>query len=259
MKFYSSAFLSIVLASFMFLGLNDMPIEVVTDPVIPEFTYFFEEEVLGDIDVVRIEIFDDLNCPECSDFALNTIPKIKNLDQETDEVSLYLYFIPDVSKEINFTSAMSLKCASDQEKFWGMYEKIHRFKTELAYPSFNQFAKELELDIYVFKQCLKEKVHQKSIEEDLSYAFEKNINIKPTILVNQYRFIGAQPFENIQRIISKILKQKTSIKVLNKAMESKNTYLDLEIIEKSDEEIETEIETDNAIPFIKPSINTLLN
>ncbi len=236
-----------------------MPIQVVEDPAIPEFTYYFEDEVFDETDGVKIEIFDDFECPDCSDFALNTIPKIKNLDQETDEVSLYLYFIPDVSREINFTAALSLKCAADQEKFYGMYEKIHRFKAELAYPSFNQFAKELELNIDVFKQCIKEKVHQKSIEEDINYAFEKNMNIKPTIFVNQYRFIGAQPFENIQRVISKILKPKNDVQVLNEDPETKTTDLDLEIKEQSGTEIENKTETDNAIPLIRPPNNTLLN
>jgi hypothetical protein len=52
------------------------------------------------------------------------------------------------------------------------------------------------------------KKYQKDIESDIRYASDKGVVVKPTIFINEYKLIGAQPFENIQRIITQILSKK---------------------------------------------------
>jgi len=208
MKLYSSTFISIVLAFLMFLSKNGQPIVVAEDPVVPEFSYQLEQEESIVTEKIRIEIFENMTCMHCTDFVLKTLTKLRDLEQETDEIDLHLYFIPDINDEILHQAAMSLKCAADQEGFWGMYEKIHENKENLNRKSFIAFGKDLELNVEALSECMKEAVHQKTIEEDVRYASEQNINVKPTILINEYRLIGNQPFENIQKIINDFLKEK---------------------------------------------------
>lgn len=228
MKFYSSTFLSIIISFLVFLSTEQKPIEVVSNPIVPDFTTIFEEESDTNFEGIQIEIFDDLNCRQCTEFILETLPKIKNLEQETDEIDLRLYFIPNVNVEADYLAALSLKCASDQDAFWGMHEKLHRFEENLIRQSLTQFSNELELNTDAFNECLKENVHQKEVEEDIKYAAEKGITIKPTILINQYRLVGNQPFENIQRIINKILKKKV-VEELPPAIPIKPTSLEPEL------------------------------
>lgn len=187
---------------------------MVSNPIVPDFTMIFEEESDAIFENIQIEIFDDLNCEECDDFVLETMPKIKNLEQETDEIDLRLYFIPNINEETGYRAALSLKCAADQGAFWGMHEKLHRFEESLIKQSLIQFANELDLNTDAFNECLKENVHQKEVEEDIQYAEKKGITVKPTILINQYKLVGNQPFENIQKIINKILKEKKVVKPL---------------------------------------------
>lgn len=228
-KLYSSTFISIVLSFLMFLSYKNQPIVVVQNPVIPNFTYIFEESAETDFENIRIEIFDDLNCPDCTNFTLRTLSKIKNLEQETDEIDLHLYFVPDMNSEVNYQAALSLKCASDQEQFFGMHEKLHKFEEGLTKSSLIQFSKELELNTDAFNECLKENVYQKQIEEDVKYAAEKNISVKPTILVNNYRLVGNQPFENIQKIINRILKEKMVVTAPLSDIADETTDLELEL------------------------------
>jgi protein-disulfide isomerase len=204
---YSSSFISIILAFLMFMGQNNQKVDVVTNPVIPDFSNILQIRPSESYDAVNVEIFDDLTCDKCDDFAKNTAPKIKNLEQETGKIALHLYFIPDINNEIYYMAAMSLKCAADQNKFWEMYQKLHENKNNLNKKIFYQFAKELEMNADLIQECIKEDAHRNEIETDIKYASEKNITFKPSVIVSEYYLIGNQPFENIQRIINKSIKK----------------------------------------------------
>ena len=111
---YSSTFISIVLAFLMFLGYSNQPVEVVQNANSLPFSYIFEPEEMVPSEKVYIEIFDNLTGPSSTEFVKNTLPKIKDMEKETDEIDLHLYFIPDVNDWLLFRAAMSLKCAEDQ-------------------------------------------------------------------------------------------------------------------------------------------------
>ena len=202
---YSSAFISIVLAFLMYLGYSSQPVEVIQNPKPIPFTYILEQESPVSYEGARIEIFDDLTSP--TGFIKNTLPKIRALEQETDEIELHLYFIPNINDWLLYRAAMSLKCAADQGQFWAMYEKLHEQKDELTKWTYTFIAKELELDEDAFQNCKDEEVYKSAIEEDIKYSSEKNIIFSPTILINEYKLIGDQPFENIQKVINEILKK----------------------------------------------------
>lgn len=226
---YSSSFISIVLAFLLFLGYNDQPIEVVQVASPLHFTNVMELSELLSYKKIQVEIFDDLNCRTCTDFALNTIPKIRDLEKETAEIELHLYFVPDINDAFYSDLAMGLKCASQQGQFWGLHTALHENKKDLNRKLLWQLAQELEMDIAVFKTCIAEKTHQSSIEEDVRYASEKNITSKPSMLISGYKLIGNQPFENVQKVINKILKERERISPFDLPEEEPPTDLDLEI------------------------------
>jgi len=204
---YSSTFISIILAFLMFNGYNGKTVDVEENPAVPYFTNIIVQDETSVYEAVQIEIFDDLVCDDCADFMKNTLPKIKDLEQETDNIEMRLYFIPDINDEINYMAAMSLKCAYDQSQYWEMHAKLHENKDSLNKKSFIQFGKELELNTDAMQDCMTDEVYKSSVEEDIKYASEKNITFKPTIFINDYLLIGNQPFENIHKIINKSLKE----------------------------------------------------
>jgi len=201
----------------MFIGYNNQKVDVIEAPVIPNFTDMVQQSPSGPYDSVRIDIFDDLTCTECDDFILNTLPKIKNLEQETENIDLHLYFIPDINNEIYYMAAISLKCASDQGQYWGMLTKLHENKDDLNKKSFLQFGKELELNTDALQECINEDIYKNSVEDDVKYASEKNISFKPSLLINEYYLIGNQPFENIKKIIDESL-QKIAVRLPRQAV-----------------------------------------
>ncbi len=173
----------------------------------PNFSNTVKTESTGPYNKVKIEIFDNLTCQECSDLAINTLPKVRNLEQEIDNLELRLYFIPDINDEVFSMAAHALKCAADQEAYWSMHEKIHKNKEDLNKKSFHQFAKELEINDEALSDCIESEAHKESIADDIEYSSRETIEFLPSLLINGNKLIGNQPFENIQKIINESLKE----------------------------------------------------
>ncbi len=211
MRLYSSTFISIVLAFLMFMGYQGQPVELADDTVTPDFTYTFRQEGPAEPDRVRIEIFDDLTCADCTDFVKNTLPKIKALAQETDKIDLRLYFVPNRSVETFYQSALALKCAADQDGFWGMYEKIHDNKEDLDLKILMKSGEELELNTKALSDCVEERTHEKAVQNDYEYASLNPAIARPVLLINQYKLVGHPPFENIKKIINEYLKSEPPV------------------------------------------------
>jgi hypothetical protein len=204
---YSSAFASMVLGFLMVMGYNNQPVELIRSQTPPEFVTIFEPKDPIVTDRVQVEIFDGLSCDRCGIFFGDTLNRIRDLEKESDGISLKLYFIPDINDEKMSQAALALKCSGDQGQYWEMHTKIHG-KSGLDPKDFGGWAKELKLDTKAFKECVDKKQFQSEIESDIQYASEKGVTVKPSILVNDTKLVGAQPFENIQRIIRKALQEK---------------------------------------------------
>ncbi|MBI5422287.1 thioredoxin domain-containing protein [Candidatus Peregrinibacteria bacterium] len=205
---YSSSFVSLVFGFLLVMGYHNQPVEIVKDEAIPSFGTIIRQREPLFTDKVRIEVFDDLRCTRCADFALNTLPKIRNLEKETGEIELRVRFIPDINDEMLALAAMGLKCSGEQNEFWGMFSKLHENPDAIGDKPLLAWAKELNLDTKAFKSCVEGKKFQTEIESDIRYASEKMVSVKPTVIVNEFMLIGAQPFENIQRAISQTLKKR---------------------------------------------------
>lgn len=200
--FYSS-FITFVLAFVMFMGYQGQEPEFYPEGDRPDFTYFSESQIPYDYEKVSIEIFDTLNCTNCSEFALKTLPDVRTLSANHDQLEVRLFFIPDSSQPIQYQAAMALKCASDQNAFWDMHQKIHSNANQLHAKSFIQFSTELGLDLKAMSQCQQSQIYEQAIESDLQYAKEKGVIFKPSLFINQYRMTGHQPIENIKRIVQR--------------------------------------------------------
>jgi len=203
--FKSSTFISIILAFLIYLGMNNQKVDIVQNPKVPDFSNIIVKSP-SESDNVKIDAFDDLSCSDCDDFVKNTLADIRKMGQETNDISLQLYFIPDINNEMNYDAAISLKCASDQGKFWEMLDKIHENKNDLNKKSFLKFGKELEMNTDALQECISEDIYKSAVEADVQYASEKNITFKPSLIINGTYLIGNVPFENIQKVITKSLK-----------------------------------------------------
>jgi predicted DsbA family dithiol-disulfide isomerase len=250
-RLHSSAFIGIVMAFLMFMGFHGRNVEYFSPQKPISFTGVTIQEAggkLGD-NKVRIEIFDDLTCDSCTEMATKVLPEIRGLEQETDEIAVQLYFIPDLNEAIYEKAAVSLKCAALQERFWRMYEKIHLSKDELDLLSFRAFAREMELDLPAFDDCLKDPLQTEAVRRDLEYASSKKIERLPVTLVGIRRLTGYHPPENLLRIINEELARSHQQESMSEAVTDLQMELQNEIPslkQSSDESV--------GFPEVVPSI-----
>lgn len=160
--------------------------------------------VVGSPDAkVKLIEFSDFQCPYCKAFQLNTIQKI--LADYKDKIlfvykNLPLDFHPQAEN-----AALSIECASEQEKFeaysnklfdlqddWGKSEGTQKFKT---------YAAQLGLKTANFNKCLDDKKYQDKVNEDKKEAEEFGISGTPAIFINDQFKAGAVAYDDIKKII----------------------------------------------------------
>jgi len=205
---YSSTFLSLIIAFFVFLGMQGEAITIVQNL---EHSFSNIEKPLPkapdsetDISPITVEVFYSFGCSGCSSFGLNTIPSLQEKYLEDEDVDLKLYITPASDDKGQYYSAVGVKCASEHGKYWEMYRKLHETTEPLSQRETDLLGQELELPLLEFRNCLKSGKYDEEIGKAIDYANQNGITEIPTILIDGYRLYGNQPIENIQKIINDI-------------------------------------------------------
>lgn len=204
---YSSTFFSIILAFLIFMGVKEQPIMLVQGGDKPVFKSSIES--IGPAPspyenaTLNIEIFDTFGCPECDQFALNTVKTLQEKYEKDPKVNFHLYLIPDPANEGEVKAVVGAQCGAKFSHFWDMYYELHKV-SELTSREIDLTGQGLELPIVPFRNCLKSDEFNETIEKDRAYATAKDITRKPTILINNTMLLGNQPIENIEKVINRI-------------------------------------------------------
>ncbi|MFA4891086.1 MAG: DsbA family protein [Candidatus Gracilibacteria bacterium] len=179
------------------------PIESITESEEGAYYYLGAE----DAPVTIIE-YTDYQCPFCQRYYFNTFNKIKEQYIATGKVR---YTVKDLALSFHPKSrpaAYAARCAGEQDKYWGMHEKIFTYQNQWAYADntevvFYQYASELDLDLEEFTACfaLGSEKFDKQIDSDIFEASMKGISGTPSFTINDQVIIGAQPFEAFASLI----------------------------------------------------------
>ena len=110
-------------------------------------------------------------------------------------------FLSDSSK----LAAEASLCANDQGQFWPYHDMLFANRGSFSQSSLEAFAKELGLDTDLFNQCLAGGEHRQAVQDQIAEGAAKGVTSTPTIFINDYDLVGAQPFENLQTLIDQAL------------------------------------------------------
>ncbi|MEK7557596.1 MAG: thioredoxin domain-containing protein [Patescibacteria group bacterium] len=144
---------------------------------------------------VQMVIYSDFKDPFCADFY-DTLKQIKT--EFGDKVVVaYRHFLLDSHQNALIASEAS-ECASEQGKFWEMYNKLFaNNKTGLiGIDQFNINVKELGLDQIKFAKCLETEQYKTKILEQMLEGKEAGVVGVPVIFINNKIYPGAYPFED---------------------------------------------------------------
>jgi len=209
MKFYSSTFLTLILAFFIFITSHGQEPVFVTPTERPVFTNIVEPpRVMGPenqelkASQIVVEIFNGFDCPDCRDFSFDTLPFLKEKYGSSDAVKLVYYTVPEVDNDDQIRALIGLKCAEEKGKFWEMYSDLQL--NPATGREADLTAQGLGLELMDYRNCVKSGKYDEEIQTMMDYVSERGIHRKPTVLIGDYILYGNQPMENIEKIINEV-------------------------------------------------------
>jgi len=156
---------------------------------------------------VTIIEFSDFHCPYCKQVQ----PTLKRiLSDYGGRVRLaYRDFPLDQLHPSARKAAEAARCANDQGKFWEFHDKLYGGATDASPETLTRLAREVDMDVVAFQQCLSIGKHQSAINRDIQEASSLGIAGTPGFFINGRLVSGAQPYEGFAQIINEELGRTT--------------------------------------------------
>lgn len=145
---------------------------------------------------VKMIVYDDFECPFCAGFY-DTVEQVKK--EFGGKVAVVFRHYPLITiHAYSLKAAEASECAAEQDKFWGMYQKLFAANKagNLNEATIRQAAKDLNLDAVKFEQCLAGEKYKDKILSQMLEAKNFNVNGAPTTFINGEIVVGATPFED---------------------------------------------------------------
>ncbi len=170
-----------------------------------------DDAVLGDPNApVTIVEFSEYQCPYCSKFYNDAYQELKEKYVETGKVKLVFRDFPLSFHEGAYPAALAAECVRDQlgdEGYFAMHDKLFENQdrlngdAEAVAIALEGFARDVEVDPDVYKECMASDKFQMEIFADVSAGQAVGVSGTPSFLINGTLLVGAQPFENFEQII----------------------------------------------------------
>lgn len=155
---------------------------------------------------VTIVEFVDFQCPFCARFQP---PILEALKAYPKDVNYVLKNFPLSFHQEAKSAAKAAFAASEQGKYWEMVDVLLENGRSLGETKYEEFAKDLGLDVEKFKDdyAKKDAKWEKYIQADLSLAQKVNVRGTPTFYING-RKTRARDFNSLKKEIDQILSEK---------------------------------------------------
>jgi protein-disulfide isomerase len=178
-----------------------------------------DDHYLGFLDApVQFIFYGDFNCPFSTQFY-DTIKEIqKNF---SDKVAIAFRHFPLATHSLAVPAAIASECASEQGKFWEMYEKLYaENKTgNLNTEQFKLDAIDLKINTEQFNKCLSDQKYKDKIEAQMIAARSYGVTGTPASFINGQPLPGAYPYEDFTD--SQGVKQSGAKTIIMKILENK--------------------------------------
>lgn len=162
---------------------------------------------------VTIIEYSEYQCPFCARFMQETLPLIEENYIATGKVRLIFRNFPVHQQAV--VAAGAAICAQKEDKFWQMHDTLFAQQSEWSgNPDFiallEGYAQDIGLDVEQFTSCLipeegEEPEWFAKLKRDFEAGQEAGVQGTPSFLINDQLVVGAQPFEEFQKIIEQEL------------------------------------------------------
>lgn len=161
--------------------------------------------------------FTDYQCPFCSTFHRETFPKLKENYIDTGKLRFISRDLPLDFHQNAFEAARAARCAGDQDNFWSMHDLLSSNPENLGLKGLTHYARELNLDMKQFEDCLTSGKYRVEIQRDIAAAQAAGFRGTPAFVLGKtskgsiegIRIAGAKPYavfeEKLEALLAGIL------------------------------------------------------
>jgi len=156
---------------------------------------------------VTIVEFSDFQCSFCKKFWAETLPKLaETYIRQGKARFIYRHFA--ILGKHSLEAAQGAECAGEEGKFWEYHDRLFANQGGGAFreAKLKQYARDLNLNVRAFSQCLESGKYLKKIEGQTAVASFLGARGTPTFFINRRRLVGAQPFEVFKMVLEEELK-----------------------------------------------------
>jgi protein-disulfide isomerase len=159
--------------------------------------------------------FSDYQCPFCSRFFQNTLPRIKKEYIDTGKVKYVFKDFPLGFHKEAQKAAEAAHCAGEGGKYWEMHDLIFENQKQMLVPNLIDHAKNLNLNVEDFKRCLQDDRYAQGIKKDMEAGRASGVTGTPSFLLGRVNDMGevegrvirgARPYEAFKTEIEAALK-----------------------------------------------------
>jgi len=151
---------------------------------------------------VVMVVFSDFQCPHCAKLG----PLFEQvLEQYPDKVKIVYKNFPLNMHRFAATAALADFAAQKQGKFWQYHDLIYENYQNLNLNKFNEFAKQLNLNLPQFRKDMESPEAKEAITRDFEEGRRLKVTGTPTIFING-RLLRVRNIAAIQKIIDEELK-----------------------------------------------------
>lgn len=152
--------------------------------------------------------YSDFQCPACASYY----PLVKNLESDYGEKlrTVYRHFPLRQTHSNANLAGQAAEAAGKQNKFWEMHDLIFEKQKEWAdareaQTIFENFARELSLDIEKFRNDLNSDEVKNKVETDFQSGLDSGVNATPTFFLNGKKIDNPRSYEQFKSIIDQAL------------------------------------------------------
>jgi protein-disulfide isomerase len=98
-------------------------------------------------------------------------------------------------------AAVAAECAGEQGKFWQYHDLLFENQKHLTPQRLRNFARDLNLDMGRFENCLQNPDTRRRVEDDVALGVKLGVNSTPTMLLNGRVIRGALDAATLQRAV----------------------------------------------------------
>ncbi|MCL4263008.1 MAG: DsbA family protein [Anaerolineae bacterium] len=162
---------------------------------------------------ITIVEYADYQCPFCSRHFAEVYPQLMTQYVETGLVRYVFKDFPLTSIHPQAVAAAeAARCAGEQNAYLEMHDALFANQNQWsgqANPAtfFISYAEQIGLEPTPFTECLESGRYQTAVEADLNEGINFGVRGTPTFFINGHIFVGAQPIEAFEQMITAVQNQ----------------------------------------------------